>query len=153
MTFVHCIMHLSDNCHWREMQPLNEAQRKNLRTNWLQVAAFLEPKDSLVNDLRAKGVITARQKQAIETQHASQQMDLLREIVSRKSLATIDVFLSCLPKEGEFLLRNLLDKNNGNAQHCGPFVAYKLSCNCIDSKLLLKQPDYCITGKFLRNII
>jgi hypothetical protein len=112
ITFYFCAA--SQTCSSREMQTLDREQRKRLVFNWQSLSELFEPDRRLMSELHAKGCITARQREVLEKQQSSQQIKKLLEILSTKSLAQVDVFISCLPEAAQLFIRSLVNNTTGN---------------------------------------
>ena len=96
------------------MQTLDRKQRKRLVFNWQSVSELFEADHRLISELHAKGCITSRQQEILEKQQSSHQIRKLMEILSTKSLAHVDVFISCLPETAQLCVRSLMNDTTGN---------------------------------------
>jgi hypothetical protein len=101
-------------CDQRQMQSLGKKQRKSLELNWQSVSELIEHADDLINELHIKTCITTRQLNTLKKQPPSLWIKKLLEIVSRKSLAIIDVFVDCLPETVRLHVLSLLENTSGN---------------------------------------
>ena len=98
------------------MQTLDRKQRKRLVFNWQSLSELFEPDRKLISELHTKGCITSRQREILEKQQSSQQIRKLMEILSIKSLAHVDVFISCLPEAAQVCVRSLVNDTTGNVK-------------------------------------
>jgi hypothetical protein len=95
------------------MQSLGKKQRKSLELNWQSVSELIEHADDVINELHMKTCITTRQLNTLKKQPPSLRIKKLLEILSRKSLAIIDVFVGCLPDTVRLHVLSLLN-TSGN---------------------------------------
>ena len=96
------------------MQTLDRKQRKRLVFNWQSVSELFEADHRLISELHAKGCITSRQQEILEKQQSCHQIRKLMEILPTKSLAHVDVFISCLPETAQLCVRSLMNDITGN---------------------------------------
>lgn len=94
------IAHFSEGagcCDQRDLQTLDKRQRKVLEFNWHSLMELIPSDCGLITELHAKGCITSRQQMVLRTQSSTQRIESLLELIVRKSLASLDIFISCLP--------------------------------------------------------
>ncbi len=93
----------------REMQTLDKKLRIRLEFNWQSLSQLIKSNEELMTELHKTGCITFRQREVIEKQPSSQQIKKLMEIMSRKSVAYFDKFISCLPEAAKLRVRSPME--------------------------------------------
>jgi hypothetical protein len=104
----------AENYDQRQLQTLDKKQRQNLELNWQSVAELIEHADDLISELHMKTCITSRQLNTLKKQPQSLKIKKLLEILSRKNVAVIDVFVGCLPDNAQHHVLSLLENISGN---------------------------------------
>ena len=98
------------------MQTLDRKQRMRLIFNWQLSSELFEPDRRLISELHDKSCITSREREVLEKQQSSHQIRKLMEILSTKSVAQVDVFISCLPEAAQLSVRTLMNDTTGNVK-------------------------------------
>lgn len=112
----------------RELQPLDDVHRQRLDSNWQKLLTLIDVTGGLVGEMFTRGCISRRQKLVIERQPAFDSTRKLLDIVSRKSLASFDIFVKCLEETNQRPVAILLSSNAGN------IVRLILSLRCMNHK-------------------
>jgi hypothetical protein len=107
----------AQNCDQQRMQTLNKKQRRSLELYWQSVTELNDHADDLISALHMKACITTRQLNTLKKQPQLLQMKKLLEILSRKSIAVIDVFVGCLPDKVQHHVLSLLKNTSGNYKY------------------------------------
>jgi hypothetical protein len=103
----------AQNSQRRDMRTLDKRQRQNFEFHWQSVSALVERVDELISELHTRSCITTRQLFTIRKQPSLLQIKTLLEIVSRKSVADFDIFVSCLPDTVQHHVLNLMTNTSG----------------------------------------
>jgi hypothetical protein len=107
------------------MRMLDKKQRQNLEFNWQSTSNLIDNVDELISKLHSETCITTRQLHTIKKQPPLLQTKKLLEILSRKSVAVADVFVSCLSDIARHHVLSLLKITPGNLnyqKYCSRFL-------------------------------
>lgn len=87
--------------------------------------------DGLINSLHAGGCITSRQREVLDRQSFSERTEKLLDLLTRESLADLDIFISCLPETAQHRVLCLINASAGNFT-----ASLFITCRCLSVLLL-----------------
>ena len=102
-------------------RPLDDERLRRLRVNCARLVELVDVQSGLLEEMMSVGCITEQQRQAVRELNSSsaEKNRKLLDILTRRSVAHYNEFLSCLRRNNQGFIANVLEHGGGQKQHLG----------------------------------
>jgi len=108
-------MHAAVDEKLGDVRPLDDERLTRLRVNCVHLVDLINLKDGLLDEMMSVGCITQQQRDVVREMNSSsaERNRQLLDILKRRSVAHYNLFLTCLRRNAQAFIANILHDGGG----------------------------------------